>query len=47
LTTQEISEQIFLSPRTVEGIRQKLLEKLNVKNSVGLVLYAFRNGLIE
>lgn len=46
-TTQEISEQIFLSPRTVEGIRQKLLEKLNVKNSVGLVLYAFRNGLIE
>ncbi|QJB31236.1 response regulator transcription factor [Chitinophaga oryzae] len=47
LTTQEISEQIFLSPRTVEGIRQKLLEKLNVKNSVGLVLYAFRSGLIE
>ncbi len=47
LTTQEISEQIFLSPRTVEGIRQKLLEKINVKNSVGLVLYAFRNGLIE
>ncbi|WP_212004295.1 response regulator transcription factor [Chitinophaga sp. HK235] len=46
-TTQEISEKIFLSPRTVEGIRQKLLEKLNVKNSVGLVLYAFRNGLIE
>lgn len=47
LTTQEISEQIFLSPRTVEGIRQKLLEKLSVKNSVGLVLYAFRNGMIE
>ncbi|WP_343703141.1 response regulator transcription factor [Chitinophaga sp.] len=46
-TTQEISEQIFLSPRTVEGLRQKLLEKLNVKNTVGLVLYAFRNGLIE
>ncbi|ASZ12809.1 response regulator transcription factor [Chitinophaga pendula] len=46
-TTQEISEQIFLSPRTVEGIRQKLLEKLNVKNTVGLVLYAFRNGMIE
>ncbi|WP_295123962.1 response regulator transcription factor [uncultured Chitinophaga sp.] len=46
-TTQEISEKIFLSPRTVEGIRQKLLEKINVKNTVGLVLYAFRNGLIE
>lgn len=46
-TTQEISEKIFLSPRTVEGLRQKLLEKLNVKNTVGLVLYAFRNSLIE
>ncbi|RPD39693.1 response regulator transcription factor [Chitinophaga barathri] len=46
-TTQEIAEQIFLSSRTVEGLRQKLLEKLNVKNTVGLVLYAFRNGLIE
>jgi len=46
-TTQEISEEIYLSPRTVEGIRQKLLEKINVKNSVGLVLYAFRNGIIE
>ncbi|QEH42372.1 response regulator transcription factor [Chitinophaga sp. XS-30] len=47
LTTQEISERIFLSPRTVEGLRQKLLEKMEVKNTVGLVVYAFRNGLIE
>ncbi|MGN7722210.1 response regulator transcription factor [Chitinophaga sp. YIM B06452] len=46
-TTQEIADQIYLSSRTVEGLRQKLLEKLNVKNTVGLVLYAFRNGLIE
>jgi DNA-binding NarL/FixJ family response regulator len=46
-TTQEIADQIFLSSRTVEGLRQKLLEKLSVKNTVGLVLYAFRNGLIE
>ncbi|ATL48590.1 DNA-binding response regulator [Chitinophaga caeni] len=46
-TTQEISEKLFLSPRTVEGIRQKLLEKMNVKNSVGIVVYAFRNGLID
>ncbi|MBO9154380.1 response regulator [Chitinophaga sp. GCM10012297] len=46
-TTQEIADQIYLSSRTVEGLRQKLLEKLSVKNTVGLVLYAFRNGLIE
>lgn len=47
LTTQQISEKIFLSPRTVEGLRQKLLEKTGAKNIVGLVMYAFRNGLIE
>lgn len=46
-TTQEISEKIFLSPRTVEGLRQKLLEKTGAKNTVGLVMHAFRNGLIE
>ena len=47
LTTQQISEKIFLSPRTVEGLRQKLLEKTGAKNIVGLVMYAFRNGQIE
>ncbi|RAJ06759.1 LuxR family two component transcriptional regulator [Chitinophaga skermanii] len=46
-TTQEISEKLYLSPRTVEGIRQKILEKMNVKNSVGIVVYAFRHGLVE
>ncbi|ACU62905.1 response regulator transcription factor [Chitinophaga pinensis] len=46
-TTQEISKEIFLSPRTVEGLRQKLLEKTGAKNIVGLVMHAFRNGIIE
>jgi DNA-binding NarL/FixJ family response regulator len=46
-TTQQISKEIFLSPRTVEGLRQKLLEKTGAKNIVGLVMHAFRNGLIE
>jgi DNA-binding NarL/FixJ family response regulator len=46
-TTQEISEKIFLSPRTIEGLRQKLLEKTGAKNIVGLVIYAFRNGFME
>lgn len=46
-TTPEISKIIFLSPRTVEGIRAKLLEKIGVKNTAGLVLYAVRSGLIS
>ncbi len=46
-TAAEISKIIFLSPRTVEGIRMKLIEKIGVKNTAGLVLYAARNGLVE
>lgn len=46
-TTAEIAEEIFLSPRTVEGYRRELLEKTNTKNSVGLVLFAARNGWLE
>ena len=45
-TAAEIATKIFLSQRTVEGIRSSLLEKIGVKNTAGLVLYAVRNGLI-
>lgn len=47
LTALEISKQIFLSPRTVEGIRTKLLEKIGVKNTAGLVMYAVKNKIVE
>jgi DNA-binding NarL/FixJ family response regulator len=47
LTANEISKLIFLSPRTVEGIRTKLLEKIGVKNTAGLVMYAVKNGIVE
>lgn len=46
-TAPEIAEMIYLSPRTVEGIRSKLIEKIGVKNIAGLVIYAVRNGLVE
>lgn len=46
-TTQEIADQLFISPRTVEGHRNNMLIKTGVKNSVGLVLYAIKNKLIE
>ena len=45
LTNKEISDRVFLSVRTVEGYRQKILDKMNVKNSVGLVVYAIQHGL--
>ncbi len=46
-STQEIAEQLFLSPRTIEGYRRDLLEKLNVKSSIGLVVFASKNGWLE
>lgn len=47
LTTSEIAEQLFLSPRTVEGYRRSLLEKIETKSSIGLVLFAAKNGWLE
>jgi len=47
LTTHEISERVFLSTRTIEGYRLKILEKMKVKNSAGLVIYALKHGLIS
>ena len=45
LTSKQIGERIFLSVRTVEGIRMKILEKMEVKNTAGIIIYAIRNNL--
>jgi DNA-binding NarL/FixJ family response regulator len=47
LTNQEIADKLFLSQRTVESHRYSLLQKLNVKNTAGLVRMAVQMGLIE
>jgi len=39
-TNQVIGDKLFISKRTVEGHRQKILEKIGAKNTVGLVVYA-------
>jgi len=36
-----------LSPRTIDGYRDQLFEKLNVKSRIGLVLFAIKNGLVR
>jgi DNA-binding NarL/FixJ family response regulator len=43
-TNQEIADELFLSKRTVEGHRQRILEKIGAKNTAGLVVYALANG---
>lgn len=44
-TNKQIGEKLFLSSRTVEGHRLKILEKMDVKNTVGLVVYAIKNNI--
>lgn len=47
MSNKEIAEKLFLSIRTVEGLRLKISEKMNVKNPVGMVIYALKNGLTK
>jgi len=44
MTYNEIAEKMFLSPKTVQGYRDSVFSKLNLKNRTGLVIYAIRNG---
>jgi two-component system, NarL family, invasion response regulator UvrY len=47
LTYNEIADKMFLSPKTIDGYRNSLFEKLNVKSRVGLALYAVRHGMVS
>lgn len=47
LTTNDIAEKLFISPRTVEGHRNNLLLKTESKNVAGLVIYALKNKLVS
>ena len=46
-TATEISVKMNISPRTVESIKDRLMERFGVKNSVGLVFYAMKNNLLD
>ena len=46
MSTCEIAEKLSISHHTVESYRKKLLRKLNVKNSVGLAIYAVKYNLV-
>lgn len=46
-STKDIAKKLFISERTVEGHRNNLILKTNVKNTAGLVIYAVKNNLIN
>ena len=44
-SNKEIAHKLNMSIRTVEGYREKILEKIEAKNVAGLVVYAIRNNI--
>ena len=46
-TTDEISKEVFLSPRTIETIRQNMKSKVGARTIAGLIMYGMRNKLID
>lgn len=45
LTYKEIADRMFLSPKTIDGYRDSLFTKLEVRNRVGMVMYAIKNKI--
>lgn len=47
MTYAEIADKMCLSPKTIDGYRNSLFEKLKVKSRVGLVLFAIKNHIVK
>jgi two-component system invasion response regulator UvrY len=47
LTYYEIANQMCLSPKTIDGYRIAVFEKLDVKTRVGMALFAVKHGLVQ
>lgn len=47
LSNKEIASNLHLSIRTIEGYREKILEKMNVKNTAGIVVFAIKHGIYK
>lgn len=47
MTYKEIADKMILSPRTIDGYRDALFEKLDIKTRTGLVIYAIKNGIVK
>jgi DNA-binding NarL/FixJ family response regulator len=46
-TAQEIAQKMDVSPRTVEAIKDRLMERFGSKNTAGLVFFAVKNNLVD
>jgi DNA-binding NarL/FixJ family response regulator len=46
MTYKEIASQMCLSPKTIDGYRESLFDKLELKTRIGLVLYAIKHKIV-
>ena len=46
-TAAEIAQKMEISPRTVEAIKDRLMERFGTRNTAGLVFFAVKNHLVD
>ena len=46
-TAQEIAKKMDISARTVEAIKDRLMERFGSRNTAGLVFFAVKNNLVD
>jgi DNA-binding NarL/FixJ family response regulator len=46
-SNKEIAEKLSLSVRTIEGHRERIQEKMKVRNGAGIAVYAIKNGIYQ
>ena len=44
-STREIAKELHLGVRTIEGYRERILKKINARNTAGIVIYAIRHNI--
>jgi two-component system, NarL family, invasion response regulator UvrY len=47
MSYKQIADDMYLSPRTIDGYRDALFQKLRVSSRIGLVLYAIKNDIAQ
>jgi len=47
LTYKQVADEMNLSPKTIDGYRENLFNKLHVRSRVGLVLFAVKNNMVR
>jgi DNA-binding NarL/FixJ family response regulator len=46
LSYKQIADEMYLSPRTIDGYRDTVFQKLQVSTRIGLVMYAIKNEYV-